>query len=61
MEIQTLETGSHRIEGTINITAQNIYKKYRWHRKYISQEGYKEAQMDKLIEGCIVFFLTLLT
>lgn len=50
MEIQTLETGSHRIEGTINITAQNIYKKYRWHRKYISQEGYKEAQMDKLIE-----------
>ena len=29
IEIQIVETASHRIERTINITAQNIYKKYR--------------------------------
>ena len=53
IEIQIVETASHRIERTINITAQNIYKKYRWHTGNIkggtNGQTYRRFTTDRIV------------
>ena len=57
IEIQIVETASHRIERTINITAQTFIKSID-----DTQEIWKEARMGKLIEDLqqieLLFFNT---
>lgn len=61
IEIQIVETASHRIERTINMATQNIYKKYRWHRKYERRHGWTNLLKIYNRSNCCFLILVNLT